>query len=91
MSTPQVVWTVPTVDGYPVMFTPTTRDGAPWWMASLPDLPGCVSDGETRVAALEHLEDAATLYIDTAIEDRVRIPHPYSSYARTTGTGGTAE
>ena len=45
-----------------------------WWLAEVPSLPGCLSQGETRQAALENVQEAIELYIECLIEDGVPIP-----------------
>lgn len=44
-----------------------------------PDLPGCVSWGETRELAVEHIREAIELWIESAVADGVDIPKPRSS------------
>lgn len=34
------------------------------WIAEVPSLPGCVSDGKTREQALERVQEAIELYIE---------------------------
>jgi predicted RNase H-like HicB family nuclease len=45
-----------------------------WWLAEVPSLPGCVSQGETREAALENVGDAIAGYIAVLEEEGKRIP-----------------
>ena len=35
------------------------------WIAEVPSLPGCVSDGKTREEALENVAEAIDLYIES--------------------------
>ena len=49
------------------------------WMARHPDLPGCMSHGETPEEALANLADARALYIETRIERGLPVPGPESS------------
>lgn len=44
-----------------------------------PDLPGCVSWGNTRDEAREHIREAIELWIESAREDGLPIPLPGSS------------
>lgn len=44
-----------------------------------PDLPGCVSWGNTRDEAREHIREAIELWIESAREDGQSIPLPGSS------------
>ena len=45
------------------------RDEMGNWIAEVPSLPGCVTQGETREQALENIRDAIALYLDN-LDDR---------------------
>ncbi len=51
------------------------------WMARHPDLPGCVSDGETPEEAVANLADARALYIEALRKRGIPVPEPGSSDA----------
>jgi predicted RNase H-like HicB family nuclease len=40
------------------------RDEEGNWIAEVPSLPGCVTQGETREAVLENVRDAIKLYLE---------------------------
>jgi len=44
------------------------------WVAEVPSLPGCVSQGDTRDDALHNLQEAAELWIETMREQGQPIP-----------------
>ncbi|HTE84426.1 MAG TPA: type II toxin-antitoxin system HicB family antitoxin [Dehalococcoidia bacterium] len=44
------------------------------YVASVPDLPGCMAHGSTYEVALANVKDAARLWLDTAREDGLPIP-----------------
>lgn len=44
----------------------TDEDGV--WIAEVPSLPGCGSDGMTRDEALENVKEAIDLWIEDAID-----------------------
>jgi antitoxin HicB len=46
------------------------------WFVSIPDLPGCLSQGFTPEEALEMIRDAQRLWIQVALEDGLVIPLP---------------
>ncbi len=46
------------------------------YAAYLPDLPGCMSDGETREAAAHNVRDAIMCWIEAAIDLGRPIPQP---------------
>jgi predicted RNase H-like HicB family nuclease len=50
-----------------------------FWVAEVPSLPGCISQGETRDEALANIKDAIRLYIDVLEEDGLPIPDDYPS------------
>lgn len=46
------------------------------YIAEVPELPGCMSHGDTRVAALENVQEAIALWVEGAIEDGEEVPKP---------------
>ena len=46
------------------------------FVASIPELPGCMAHGETKEDALKEIEIAKELWIETALEDDLPIPEP---------------
>lgn len=50
------------------------QDGG--FVAAIPDLPGCVTQAETKEAALTLIEDAKAAWISTAIEQAIAVPTP---------------
>jgi len=46
------------------------------WVASVVELPGCVTQGEDFLELGEMVEDAMRMWIETAIEDGAEIPEP---------------
>jgi antitoxin HicB len=53
----------------------STADGG-GWLAEVPDLPGCMSDGETPQEAVENVMDAIACWIEAAEEDGRPVPQP---------------
>jgi len=51
------------------------------WLAEVPDLPGCMSDGITPAAAADAVQDAIACWIEAAQEDGRPIPAPKVSAA----------
>ena len=45
-----------------------------FWVAECPTLPGCVSQGQTRQAALENIREAIDAYIETLKADKLPVP-----------------
>lgn len=46
------------------------------YVASVPELPGCMAHGKTKEQALKEIEIAKELWIETALEDGQTIPDP---------------
>ena len=45
-----------------------------FWVAEVPSLPGCISQGETREKALENIREAIAGYIAALEEDHLPVP-----------------
>ena len=50
----------------------TDEDGN--WIAEVPSLPGCVSDGRTRDEAIERVKEAIEVYVEALVEDGLPVP-----------------
>lgn len=59
---------------YPIAIEIATESTA--WGVIVPDLPGCFSAGDTLDAALISAVEAATAWIETALDDQLPIPQP---------------
>jgi antitoxin HicB len=57
---------------YPVVIEPLSHEDGSGFLATVPDLPGCMSDGETREEAARSIADA----IDAWIEEAKRLGRP---------------
>lgn len=51
---------------YPVVIRPLSEDEGGGYLAIFPDLPGCMSDGETPEDALANARDALSEWMDAA-------------------------
>ena len=65
---------------YPVIVSPLTEEEGGGFSATAPDLPGCMSDGETPEQAVSNVIDAIASWIE-AVEDLGR-DIPRSSVGR---------
>ena len=54
----------------------TDEDGI--WIAEVPSLPGCISDGKTREEATERIKEAIDLWIEAAIAHNEEIPEDFT-------------
>ena len=52
------------------------------YLATVPDLPGCISDGETPEEALKNVQEAIASWIEAAKEWKMDIPRPLPPLAR---------
>ncbi len=62
---------------YAVIIEPLSEDDGGGFLATVPDLPGCMSDGETRAEAARAIEDAISAWIEEA--QRLGRPVPSAS------------
>lgn len=65
---------------YSILLTPDTEDGG--WLAEIPDLPGCMTFGDTKEEALEMIEDAKITWIEGSLEAGDPIPEPEWVYSQ---------
>jgi predicted RNase H-like HicB family nuclease len=45
-----------------------------FWIAEVPSLPGCISQGETREQALSNIREAITGYVESLEADNLPVP-----------------
>ena len=65
--------------GYPVFIRPMTEDEGGGYLATVPDLPGCMSDGETPQEAAKNVQDAIASWVEAAERLDQRVPAPNSA------------
>jgi antitoxin HicB len=61
---------------YPVIIEPLPEDEGGGFIALVPDLPGCMSDGDTAEAALASVQDAVVAWVEEAKALGRPIPPP---------------
>jgi antitoxin HicB len=61
---------------YPVVIAPLAAEDGGGFSAVVPDLPGCMSDGETPEEAIANVQDAIASWIEAAHELGRSIPRP---------------
>ena len=59
-----------------------------WIVASCPLIPGCISQGRTREEALENIQEAIALCLESAGEEGWRIPDQYEVTQVAVSAGG---
>jgi len=67
---------------YPVVLRPLSADDGGGWIALVPDLPGCISDGPTAKEALENVEGAIAEWKQAAQAMGRPVPRPDASLER---------
>lgn len=58
---------------YPIILIPSEEGG---YTVLVPDLPGCVTQGETVEEAFEMAKDAMSGWIEVTLEDKEEVPKP---------------
>jgi len=61
---------------YPVIVSPLPPEDGGGFSAIVPDLPGCMSDGETPEEAISNVQDAIAAWIEAAHDLGRSIPEP---------------
>jgi antitoxin HicB len=64
---------------YPIILRPLPTEDGGGWLALVPDLPGCMSDGSTVTEALENVGRAVLEWQDAAKQMGRPIPRPDAS------------
>jgi antitoxin HicB len=64
---------------YPYELRPLNEDEGGGWLITFPDLPGCMSDGETPEEAIKNGEDALHGWIAAVKEEGRKVPAPSES------------
>ena len=66
---------------YAIRIEPLPREGGGGFLATVPDLPGCVADGETVDAAIAEAYDAFKAWVAAEQQDRGALPAPKTTAA----------
>ena len=61
---------------YPVVVEPLPIEEGGGFLATAPDLPGCMSDGATPEEAVSNIQDAITAWIEAAHDLGHAVPKP---------------
>ncbi len=61
---------------YPVQLRPLSEEEGGGWLAEVPDLPGCISDGDTAEEAAADVRGAVESWIEAAEELGRPVPAP---------------
>ena len=61
---------------YPITVQPLPIEDGGGFLATVPDLPGCMSDGATPEEAVSNIQDAITAWIEAARDLGHAVPKP---------------
>jgi antitoxin HicB len=61
---------------YPFEMRPLAEDEGGGWLITFPDLPGCISDGETPQEAMANGKDAVAAWLQAVKESGREVPRP---------------
>jgi antitoxin HicB len=61
---------------YAVLVSPLSVEDGGGFLATVPDLPGCMSDGETPQEAITNVQDAINSWLEAARDLGRDIPQP---------------
>ncbi|MDB5539626.1 MAG: HicB family protein [Devosia sp.] len=61
---------------YPVIVSPLSEADGGGFVATVPDLPGCMSDGETQEEAIVNVLDAIESWLEAARDAGREVPAP---------------
>lgn len=61
---------------YPILIRPLSEEDGGGYLATVPDLPGCMSDGETPEEAAVNVRDAILCWFEMAEEMNRPVPPP---------------
>lgn len=61
---------------YSILLTPMPEEDGKGWYVEIPELKGCMSDGETIEKAIEMIEDAKLGWLTVSLAHKHEIPLP---------------
>jgi antitoxin HicB len=61
---------------YPIVVEPLPMEEGGGFLATAPDLPGCMSDGATPEEAVSNIQDAIMAWIEAARDLGLAVPKP---------------
>ena len=68
----------PVFESYPLTLRALSEEEGGGWLATFPDLPGCMADGETTEETIADARNAFSCWMAAHIEDGREIPVPGS-------------
>ena len=68
-----------TIDNYPFTVRRLPADDGGGYLIEYPDLPGCISDGDTAEEAIRNGRDAVLSYLRSCVKHHDPVPRPSST------------
>ncbi len=68
-------------EDYEIVISHLADEDGGGYLATVSELPGCMSDGETQEEALDNVRDAIAVWIATSIKMGRVVPEPKRVYA----------
>ena len=69
-------------EDYPIEIAPLPKDEGGGYLVTVPDLPGCIADGDTIESAVAEARDAFEAWARAEREDAGALPAPGTAYER---------
>jgi len=66
-------------DQYPFKITPLAKQDGGGYLITFPDLPGCMSDGDTHAQAIKNGREALEAWMESVTTDGLSPPAPNSA------------
>ncbi len=66
---------------YAIIVEPLAAEDGGGFVATVPDLPGCMSDGESPQEAVANVQDAIMTWIEAAKDLGHKVPEPTTRFA----------
>ena len=61
---------------FSIVIDPLSPEDGGGFVETVPDLPGCMSDGETEFEAMQNVQDAIDCWLEAAQEEHRPVPTP---------------
>ena len=78
-------------EAYPIEIAPLPKDEGGGYLVTVPDLPGCIADGDTIESAVVEARDAFEAWARAEREDAGALPAPGMAYGRLSRKEGAYE
>ena len=78
-------------EDYPIEIAPLPKDEGGGYLVTVPDLPGCIADGDTIESAVAEARDAFEAWARAEREDAGTLPAPGTAYEKSSRKEGAYE